>query len=462
MQARSNKIEINFHPSLKQQEAFTYLQDTETDFVGYGGSAFSGKSYLECYWLTIMCIAYPGTGWFLGRSTLTTLKDTVLKTLFKVFQECNIKDQIHYKLNNQTNIIRFTNGSEIFLLDLAAAPSDPLYTWLGGYEFTGGAIDESAECSRGVIDILASRIGRRLNDKYGLRAKILETFNPTKNHVYTRYYAPWKVGKLVKEYKFVKALPKDNPSPEVAQWLERMLKGNDETTKQRLVFGNFDYDDDPAKLIDHNKAVDVFTNTHVEGGRKCITADIARLGGDRIVIIEWDGFIGRVTATDRQKLTVTTTGIEAARTRTGCGKSDVIVDSDGMGSGVEDFGGFKGFINNARPMADPRKPLDANGKPVVENFDNLKSQCGFRMAERINNNGLYLICAEQWMEALIIEELGQVKQKLLDSDMKKGLMPKDKIKEAIGRSPDFWDTILMREWFELKPKFILTATSLRA
>ena len=37
-------------------------------------------------------------------------------------------------------------------------------------------------------------------------------------------------------------------------------------------------------------------------------------------------------------------------------------------------------------------------------------------------------------------------------------MPKDKIKEAIGRSPDFWDTILMREWFELKPTFVLTAT----
>ena len=132
-----------------------------------------------------------------------------------------------------------------------------------------------------------------------------------------------------------------------------------------------------------------------------------------------------------------------------------------MGSGVEDYGGFKGFINNARPMADPKKPVDANGKPTVENFDNVKSQCGFRMAEIINNNGLYLEC-EEWMKPLIIEELGQVKQKLLDSDLKKGLMPKDKIKEAIGRSPDFWDAILMRIWFELKPKFMVTATSTAA
>lgn len=46
----------------------------------------------------------------------------------------------------------------------------------------------------------------------------------------------------------------------------------------------------------------------------------------------------------------------------------------------------------------------------------------------------------------------QVKQKALDSDMKKGVMPKDKVKELIGRSPDFSDTIMMREFFELKPK----------
>jgi phage terminase large subunit len=37
-------------------------------------------------------------------------------------------------------------------------------------------------------------------------------------------------------------------------------------------------------------------------------------------------------------------------------------------------------------------------------------------------------------------------------------MPKDKVKEKIGRSPDFWDAILMRVWFELKPQFVVTAT----
>ena len=58
---------------------------------------------------------------------------------------------------------------------------------------------------------------------------------------------------------------------------------------------------------------------------------------------------------------------------------------------------------------------------------------------------------EDEIKQLIIEEMEQVKQKKMDSDMKKGLLPKDKVKEILGRSPDFWDAIMMREYFELKP-----------
>lgn len=454
MTKKKPRYEINFHPSLKQEQALKFLMDDETDFVGYGGSFFSGKSYLECYWLLIMCTAYPGTGWFLGRQTLTVLKDTTLKTLFKVFAECGVKPDRDYKLNSQTNIITFWNGSEIFLLDLAHMPSDPLYTWLGGYEFTGGAIDESAEVHSGAIDILSSRIGRRLNDKYGIRAKILETFNPAKNHVYTRYYKPWKDGKLSKEYKFVPALPKDNPSPEVGPAVERLLKTGDKTTIERLIHGNFEYDDDPAKLIEYDKIIDMFSNTHVPGGRKCITADIARLGGDRIVVIEWDGWRGKIKSYQRQTLDVTGGLIEDAMYRLGCGKSNVLVDEDGMGGGIVDMLKYKGFVNNSTPLPSPDSPFDPNtGKRKPENFTNLKSQCYFRLAKRINDGGVFLEVSDEETKQLIIQELEWVKRKNMDKDGKLAVLGKDEVKEAIGRSPDFADALMMREWFDLKPQF---------
>ena len=47
----------------------------------------------------------------------------------------------------------------------------------------------------------------------------------------------------------------------------------------------------------------------------------------------------------------------------------------------------------------------------------------------------------------------QIKQKDIDKDGKIALIGKDIIKQNIGRSPDHWDLIMMRYYFELAPKF---------
>ena len=39
-------IKVNFTPSVKQDIAWGVLTDDKTHFVGYGGAAFGGKSYL--------------------------------------------------------------------------------------------------------------------------------------------------------------------------------------------------------------------------------------------------------------------------------------------------------------------------------------------------------------------------------------------------------------------------------
>lgn len=437
----------------QKQVAKLWIDHTTSDIV-YGGSKGSGKSYLGVSLIFGDAFIYPETYYFIARKSLTNIRKFTIPSIHEVFRHWKLTEG-YYRYNGQDNFFELNNKSRVYLLDATYLPSDPEYYRFGSMQMTRGWIEEAGEFEEGAKNNLSASIGRWKNDEYNLHPKLLQTCNPSKNYLYRDYYKPSQAGTLPEYRAFVQALPQDNKKlpPEYLPNLERSLNKNE---RERLLRGNWAADDDPAALIDYEKACEVFTNTHVPGGRKCITADIARLGGDRIVIIEWDGMRGKVRAYKKEKLTVTTTNIEAARSRMGVGKSDVLVDSDGMGSGVEDFGGFKGFINNSRPMPDPKKPTDATGKPVVENFDNLKSQCGFRMAEIINTNGLYLECPEEFKE-LIIEEFEQVKQKLLDSDMKKGLMPKDKIKEAIGRSPDFWDAILMRIFFELKPKFVMTA-----
>jgi hypothetical protein len=234
---------IRFTPSKKQYAAYQCLTDNETEFIGYGGSAFSGKSYLLCYWLTIMCLAYPDTGWGMGRRELTNLKKTTLITLFKVFRECDIESGRDYTYNQQLNIITFANGSQIFLIDTAYKPSDPLYARFGGFELTGCAVDESAETDYKAIEILYTRCGRRKNFEYGIRRKMLETFNPDKGHVYKRYYKPQKDGQPKPRHIFITALPSDNPSPEVPEYIAGILATASKSTIQRLIHGNFEYDD---------------------------------------------------------------------------------------------------------------------------------------------------------------------------------------------------------------------------
>ena len=153
----------------------------------------------------------------------------------------------------------------------------------------------------------------------------------------------------------------------------------------------------------------------------------------------------------KQTLDITTTYIQTAMSRNLTGNNNTIIDSDGMGGGPVDMLKVKGFTNNASPLPAPGGERDSKGNPIKENFDNLKSQCYFRLAEIINKNELYLECESDQVRQWIIEELEQVKQKMLDSDMKKGVIPKDKVKESLGRSPDFADAIMMRVFFELKP-----------
>jgi hypothetical protein len=55
------------------------------------------------------------------------------------------------------------------------------------------------------------------------------------------------------------------------------LERSDEITKQRLLYGNFDYDDTPGKLFRRDEIVDLFTSNVREDNTTYITCDVARL-----------------------------------------------------------------------------------------------------------------------------------------------------------------------------------------
>lgn len=434
----------------KQTKALDILEDESTTELYYGGAAGGGKSVLGCYWQIKRRLKYPGTRGFIGRSELKTLKKTTLNSFFEV---CKIQGLIalkHYVLNEQSSIIKFTNGSEIILADLYAYPSDPEFDSLGSLEITDAFIDEAPQITAKAKSIIKSRIRYKL-DEFKLIPKLLMTGNPSKGWAYYDFYLPDQQKTLRKDRKFIQALVTDNPyiSPHYIE----SLRGLDKNSMERLLNGNWQYDDDPAALINYDCIINCFSNSGAKRGRKYITADIARFGSDKTVIGIWDGFHVKLHSYHGLSVTESADKIRFFKDRFGIGMSDVIADEDGVGGGVVDILGCKGFVNNSTPVINQeQRAVVDNYKVRAENFINLKSQCYFRLAERINRNEIFIECDEN-LKQTIIEELEQVKQHNMDKDTKKAVMPKDKVKEILGRSPDFADTLMMREWFELSPQF---------
>jgi phage terminase large subunit len=264
--------------------------------------------------------------------------------------------------------------------------------------------------------------------------KLLGTCNPAKNFVYKDFYLPSKNGDLLPYKQFIQSLVTDNPN--ISKHYIENLKKLDEQSKRRLLFGDWEYDDDPSVLVDYDKSCDIFTNNYLLGGKKYITCDVARLGNDKTKIRVWDGMrcVKKLTI-DKSKLDVVVSAIQNIQREYGVPTSQTIVDEDGVGGGVVDFLHCKGFVNNS--------------KPTNPNYQNLRSECYFKLAEVINSGEMYLMNESPTDRDIIVEELGVIKQKDIDKDGKLAIIPKDEIKKIIGRSPDEADCIMMRMWFEI-------------
>ena len=398
------------------------------------------------------CLACPGVKYLIGRKELINLRKTTLATFFKMVGELGFVPSDLFSLNSMTNTIRFNNGSEIVLMDMAYKPSDPEYLRFGGLELTGAFIDESNESEEKALGILKTRIGRAKNKEYGLLPKLLETFNPSKNHVYFRYYKPFKNKEQLEHVVFIPALVTDNPYLDDV-YINQLRKA-DKITRERLLKGNFEYDDDPSRLFEFDALNDLFSNKPVfkEQVKKFLTVDVARFGSDLTVLMLWkDFFVYKVHYFEKNSVKELVEYIENLCGREGISRSHVVVDEDGVGGGVVDYlPGCKGFVNNSRPIE------DKNSREII-NFANLKTQCYYACADAVNSGsvGVYSSFPE-FARNRLIEDLEQVKRKNPDRDEKIRIVGKDEVKEIIGRSPDFGDAFSMRWVFEFGPKFAMS------
>lgn len=436
-------MKINPELTTKQRQAMSVLMDHTNGITEllWGGAAGGGKSFLGVAWLILSCLSYPGTRYLMGRAVLKSLKETTLNTFFDVCRQWGLEEGKHWTYNTKDNIIRFTKtygGSEILLKDLFLYPSDPDFDSLGSLEITGAIIDEVSQITQKAKDIVMSRIRYRLDD-YNLIPKLLLVTNPTKNFCYTDFYKPAKEGRLKPYRAFIQALPGDNPflSKHYVTNLEKLP----EASRQRLLLGAWEYDDDQDILIPYDSLLRMFTNP-VDGIEWFISADIARQGRDKTVIGLWRGLrLEKIITIDKNRIDEAADEISKLRNQFGVPLSNIAIDEDGIGAGVLDLlDGATGIVGNSAP-------LRVEGQK--ENFGNLKSQLYFYLAKAINDGKVYVRCSPDDRES-ITRELEVQKRRDSEKDGKWWVIKKEQVKDLIGRSPDYSDMMAYRMIFEIK------------
>jgi hypothetical protein len=432
----ARQIEYNFKPLTRQSEALKFLSvDSDVETILYGGAAGGGKTMLGCMWQILRRLKYPGTRSLIGRAKLDTLKKTTMATFFQVANEIGLKAGEDFIYNQQSHIIKFSNGSEIILADLFLYPSDPMMTDLGGLEVTDVFIDEATEITEKAYSIVSSRIRYKLNE-FGLKPKILLTCNPSKGWIYNQFYLPYKNQNLPEHRAFVQALPGDNlylPDSYVTS-LTRLP----EADRKRLLEGDWEFDNSSDRLYMYDELIRCFREP-MNVGEGYITADIARLGKDRTVLCVWKGLSCIDIVILRQKRQDEVKAeIQRLMNQHGIRLSNVLADADGVGGGLVDSLRCREFMNGSKAVRGTQ-------------YMNLKADCYFRLGELIDKNEITLPI--KWQED-IVKELELIRRVDPDKEGKLRVTSKDTISQRTGGiSPDIADAIMMRAYFELNRNY---------
>ena len=192
----------------------TYSSESGYHVANGNECYLGGKSYLASVWLVSSCIRFSDIRAIVARKTLKSLKESTWNTIRMIIKNWGLVEDEHYHINNVAGTLRFWNGSVILMLDLADQPSDPNFERFGSMEATFKV------------------------------SKMLLTTNPTTNWVRDRFVQDNNGDKVTpREGEFyVPFSVFDNPDIAFRQTYEAALnKISDQATKERLLYGNWDF-----------------------------------------------------------------------------------------------------------------------------------------------------------------------------------------------------------------------------
>lgn len=223
-----------------------------------------------------------------------------------------------------------------------------------------------------------------------------------------------------------------------------------------------EYLENAGALFKYDALIDVFSNTIVKKGGVFLIVDIADDGSDRTIFSFWDGLEEyRREEYERLNTESIINKIREYAAQDHIPYSHIAVDSIGVGAGVASSSMLDGIVGYKSSYSPIKTDMDivrlpnvsyTKSAPLVSDYRNLRSQCVFTLADRVNNHAIASKVTGRQKEA-VIEELSTY-QDISTGDGKRLATHKEDVKEIIGRSPDASDTWIMRMYFEVMSKMI--------
>ena len=219
-----------------------------------GGAAGGGKSFLGACWLIISCMRFENIRAVVARKAIKSLKESTWNTIKTVLKNWGLKEEVNYRINNLEGTLTFWNDSVIIMKEMVDLPSDPNFERFGSSEYKIAMIDEVSEISEKAVEVLFSRLRWRIHETFKTSRMFMST-NPTTNWVRSRFVQDENGDKVEcrEGEAYIPFSVFDNPDIAFRQTYEAALnKIRDQATKERLLYGNWDFVEANDMAVYHN------------------------------------------------------------------------------------------------------------------------------------------------------------------------------------------------------------------
>lgn len=427
----------------------------------------NSKTFTMAIMVLLTIRQYPGCRLFVGRKTLKSLRQSFIQTLLgQVHKMFNLVEDQDFNYSAQLGEIKYNNGSTVIFGELMKNPSDPDFSRFGSLELDMAFIEEAGEVTLEAKNAIRSRVGRGIMAKeHSLPGKLVLSGNPSQNFLRTEYYDPymelgggeyqsWIIGEtVIRPDK--KKVPKKVPmkrcflrmsvyqNPFIPQSYIDTLKTLPRRERKRLLDGDWDYADDDSSLFKSgliDKAITYELPQPSENFNKVIGVDVSDAGRDRTVFslidngvlvtqkcsnvqMNWDR-----KSEEPLSYLIANELIEFAQ-RNGfqqVNAKNIAVESNGVGVGVRDALRVRGwtlteYVNTGQSRSD-------NYYNLMLNMD----------------SGTIKLYKDVSTLGELRKELGAHTYEMENQEPK--VIKKSKLKETLGRSPDYSDSFMIASW----------------